>query len=425
MIKKDSFMTTYHIAVFKIFGIILLQKEEFFMINACVIGLGLRGTDLLRDVLLNNPDLKIISVCDLYEDRVEKALKTVEEAGQKAKGFTDYKEALAVEGVEVAFVFSDWSTHTEIAVYSMKNGIAVASEVGCEYSLENCFELVKTQEETGVPYMFMENCCFGAEELMATAMARKNLFGTIVHCSGSYSHDLREEIAYGHERRHYRFDNYVKRCCDNYPTHELGPIAKLLDINRGNRIVSVSSFASKSAGLEDYIKTRDDASEEMKNTRFLQGDIITTVLTCANGETILLRLDTTLPRTYSRDFTVRGTKGMYMQDTNTVFFDGDEEYFNPIEYYNKNLDNGAKYKEEYLPSIWKKLTPREIELGHGGIDWLAYTAFVDALKSGSEMPVDVYDAATWMSITTLSEQSISTGLPVAIPDFTKGKWIKG
>lgn len=111
----------------------------------------------------------------------------------------------------------------------------------------------------------------------------------------AYSHDLRNEIAYGHVNHHYRFDNYANRCCDNYPTHELGPIAKLLDINRGNRIVSVSSFASKAVGLEEYIKTREDATEEMKNTKFIQGDIVTTVLTCAGGETILLRLDTTLP----------------------------------------------------------------------------------------------------------------------------------
>jgi alkaline phosphatase len=117
--------------------------------------------------------------------------------------------------------------------------------------------------------MFIENCCWGKDELFATAMARRKVFGTIVHCAGSYSHDLRNEIAYGHVNRHYRFDNYAKRCCDNYPTHELGPIAKLLDINRGNRILTVSSFASKSAGLEEYIKTRDDATEEMKTTKYL------------------------------------------------------------------------------------------------------------------------------------------------------------
>lgn len=395
------------------------------MIDACVIGLGQRGYSLLRDVLLKNTDINIVAVCDLYEDRVQRGIEAVKAAGQSAKGFTDYKEALATDGVDAVFVLSDWSTHTEIAIYAMKKGIAVASEVGSEYSLENCFELVRVQEETGTPYMFMENCCWGKEELMSTAMARKNVFGTIVHCAGSYSHELRNEIAYGHVNRHYRFDNYLNRCCDNYPTHDLGPIAKLLDINRGNRILTVSSFATKAVGLKEYIKERKDATQEMKNADFKQGDIITTVLTCANGETILLRLDTTLPRSYSRDFTIRGTKGMYMQDTNTVFLDGEKEYCKPTEYYKNNLNNGVNYEEEFLPDLWKKISPEALEAGHGGMDWFAYKAFTDALKTGAEMPIDVYDAATWQAVSVLSEISIwQGGAPQAMPDFTNGKWQK-
>lgn len=379
---------------------------------------------MLCDVLLNMEELKILSVCDVYDDRVKQGVEAVAAAGQKAQGFTDYKEALSVPGLEAVFIFSDWSSHTDIAVYAMKKGIAAASEVGCEYSLENCFRLVRTQEETGTPYMLLENCCWGKEELMATAMARRGLFGTVVHCSGAYAHDLRNEIAYGHVNRHYRFDNYASRCCENYPTHELGPISKLLNINRGNRILQVSSFASKAAGLEEYIHSREDATEEMKNTRFLQGDIVTTVLTCANGETIQLRLDTTLPRSYSREFTVRGTRGLYMQDTNSFFFDGDKEYFEPAEYYRRNLNNGEKYLD-YVPEVWRNLTEREIQLGHGGMDWLTYRAFVDALKNGDEMPVDVYDAATWQAVSVLSEISIRQGgAPQAMPDFTGGKWMK-
>ena len=49
--------------------------------------------------------------------------------------------------------------------------------------------------------------------------------------------------------------------------------------------------------------------------------------------------------------------------------------------------------------------------------------FFDALKKEEPMPIDVYDMATWMSITPLSERSIQLGsMPVEIPDFTNGKW---
>ena len=49
---------------------------------------------------------------------------------------------------------------------------------------------------------------------------------------------------------------------------------------------------------------------------------------------------------------------------------------------------------------------------------------LSAALSGEEMPIDVYDAASWMVITCLTEASIANGgMPIDIPDFTGGKWI--
>ena len=394
------------------------------MLRSCVIGLGNRGSWLIKNVLLKNPDIQIVAVCDRYEDRVAAAQKEIRNAGGDAHAFSDYRAALNTTGLDAAFVFTDWSTHAEIAIYAMEKGIAVASEVGCEYSLDNCFSLVRTQERTGTPYMFMENCCYNKDELLATAMCRRGLLGTVVHCSGAYAHDLREEVSFGHVNRHYRFDNYISRNCDNYPTHELGPIAKLLDINRGNRILTVSSFATKAVGLAEYVSTREDATDEMKAAKFKQGDIVTSVLTCAGGETILLRLDTTLPRSYDREFTVRGTKGMYTQSLNAVYLDGEKEYWEPSDFATANVGNAKGYEAEYLPDLWKSITPEQQAAGHGGMDWFAYKAFADAVKNGTPMPIDVYDAAVWQAVSVLSEASISAGgAPQAMPDFTGGKWL--
>jgi len=394
------------------------------MIRACVIGLGSRGYSMLRNILLQIEGLQVISVCDVYEDRIRRALDIVEKAGGEAKGFSDYRDALNEKGLNAVFIFSDWNSHTPIALYAMEKGIAVACEVGSVTSLEQCFQLVRVQEKTGTPYMLMENCCWGKLELLATSMARKNLFGTVVHCAGAYTHDLRSEIAYGHVNRHYRFDQYANRCLDNYPTHDLGPIAKLLDINRGNRILRVSSFASKAVGLEEYIRERPDATEEMKSTRFVQGDIVTTVLTCANGETIHLQLDTTLPSFYTRNFTVRGTKGMYLQAANCVLLDDGKERSSSVNFLKSSLNNGEDYYEEYLPRIWKDISAEQIKIGHGGMDWMTYNAFTDALREKREMPIDVYDSATWQAVSALSEISIQMGgAPQAMPDFTNGKWI--
>lgn len=398
-------------------------------IRVAVIGLGARGLPILKDVLLKMDDVHITAICDSYEDRVEDAAKAVVEAGH-AEPFksTDYREIIDCGKVDAICIYTPWNMHTEIAIASMRAGIPVACEVGSEYSLDNCWQLVHTYEKTGTPYMFLENCCYGKDELLATALVRHGLLGEIAHCSGAYSHDLRKEIAQGIRQRHYRFHDYCTRNCDNYPTHELGPIAKLLNINRGNRMVSLISVASKAVGLKAYIQQTKDTEkypDEVVNADFSQGDIVQTIITCENGETILLTLDTTLPRFYSRAFTVRGTQGFYQQETNTVFIEdvhpkahGNNTYRN----YETFLNNAVDY-EKYLPPMWRDVTEEAKKRGHGGMDYFTHRAFIDAVKNGNPMPLDVYDAASWMAVSVLSEQSIREGGAVQqIPDFTNGRW---
>ena len=389
------------------------------------IGLGNRGKSLL-DVVLAQKE-SVTAVCDLYADRAESAANKVEEkSGKRPAEYTDYKKLLADESVDAVVISCAWEDHVMIAVDAMRAGKAVGLEVGGAYSVHQCWELVKTYEETKVPFMFLENCCFGRRELMALNMVELGLFGKIVHCSGGYHHDLREEIAFGRENRHYRLRNYLTRNCENYPTHELGPIAKVLKINNGNRMVSLTSTASKAEGLHDYALRKKPDDEFLCNAQVNQGDVVTTVIKCANGETIVLTLDTTLPRFYSRGFTVRGTRGMYEEATDSVFLDNGEDSKYDWNWRANKVGNAASYTDEYDHPIWKKYIEEGVQGGHDGMDYLEFKFFFDALRNGKPMPVDVYDAASWMVITTLSESSIANGsAPIEIPDFTEGKWLRG
>ena len=389
------------------------------------IGLGNRGKSLL-DVVLAQKE-SVTAVCDLYADRAESAANKVEEkSGKRPAEYTDYKKLLADESVDAVVISCAWEDHVMIAVDAMRAGKAVGLEVGGAYSVHQCWELVKTYEETKVPFMFLENCCFGRRELMALNMVELGLFGKVVHCSGGYHHDLREEIAFGRENRHYRLRNYLTRNCENYPTHELGPISKVLKINNGNRMVSLTSTASKAEGLHDYALRKKPDDEFLCNAQVNQGDVVTTVIKCANGETIVLTLDTTLPRFYSRGFTVRGTRGMYEEATDSVFLDNGEDSKYDWNWRANKVGNAASYTDEYDHPIWKKYIEEGVQGGHDGMDYLEFKFFFDALRNGKPMPVDVYDAASWMVITALSEVSIANGsAPVEIPDFTEGKWLRG
>lgn len=395
-------------------------------VNLAVIGLGERGYETMRDTILPLSEYDIVAVCDSYADRVTRAVEEVKKTrGTTPFGATDYQEILALPEVDAVYVSTSWETHSKISIDAMYAGKAVAMEVCGAADLQECYDLVSAYEKTKTPFMMMENCCFGKDELLATSLARNGLLGEVVHCHGAYGHDLRDEVCGGNKNRHYRLRHYRYRNADNYPTHDLGPIAKLLNINRGNRMLYLTSIASKSAGLNEYIKAKGDAIDSaVKDLTFAQGDIVSTTIKCAGGETITLSLDTTLPRFYSREFNVRGTKGLYDAPTGMVFLDGMKEGFDTLKMVSEYLGNCKEYEKDYLPKIWADITPEEIEKGHGGMDTLEFQAFYSALTEGKPMPVDVYDAAAWMSITALTERSIAAGgTPQHIPDFTNGAWV--
>ena len=393
-----------------------------------MIGLGQRGSTLLN-TLVSFDNVEIVALCDLYQDRIDDANKVVKEkCGYESKGYTDYTALLADENVQAVIVASSWETHADLAIASLNARKITALEVGGALTVEDCWKLVDTYESTKTPFMFLENCCFDKLELMMTNMARHGLFGEIVYCSGAYSHDLRDEVLGGNVNRHYRLNNYMHRNCENYPTHQLGPIAKILDINRGNRMVRLVSVASKSAGLRSYIeRNKDKIDPAVVDAKFRQGDIVNTVITCEDGATIMLILDTTLPTVYDRQLLIKGTQGMLNQSNNFAVIDGDEkgeEYWTGIENTMNHINSAVKYEDEYLPDMWKNITEEDRQTGHGGMDGFELHAFVDCALNGKEMPIDVYDAASWMCISALSEQSIALGnMPMAIPDFTRGKWM--
>ena len=188
-------------------------------------------------------------------------------------------------------------------------------------------------------------------------------------------------------------------------------------------MLSLTSVASGSFGLNEYIKEKKSDDEELMNTTFNQADIVNTIIKCANGETILLSLDTTLPRYYSRGYTIHGTKGIYTEDNHSIFLDNEyseKEHFE----WSKHWNNVEEYRKKYEHPLWKEYLENGVKKGHDGMDYLVFSDFIDCVLNRKEPNIDVYDMAAWMSISVLAEQSINMGgAPVAIPDFTNGAWI--
>ena len=384
------------------------------------IGLGRRGMGMLKENFSQMKDVEITAISDLSDARLEEARKlVVENSGHEPMLVKDYHEIINNPEIDAVIIMIGWSGRPGMAMEAMRAGKYTAIEVGCADTMQECWDLINIYEETGTPLMMLENCCYGRREMMILNMVKQGLFGELVHCTGGYQHYLNEMELFKNidqeEIVHYRLAHYREKNRENYPTHELGPIAKVLGINRGNRMVKLASFASKAVGIKTYARDHLGPDSRYAKDDYKQGDIVNTVITCANGETILLTLDTTVPRAYySRNFSVRGTKAMSSEERKVIFMEGMEEEI---------ADNEDEMYAKYDHPLHTEYIAKGVKEGHGGMDWLVCRAFIESVKAGINTPIDAYDTVAWLAIGPLSEMSIAQGgMPVDIPDFTGGKW---
>lgn len=390
------------------------------------VGIGNRGLYMLRYVFCSMADVEIVTVCDTNSERLENAKSELAEMDYPSPFFTtDYQDILNNPDIECVILMCGWKGRVQMAISAMKAGKYAGIDVGCAYTLDECWDLVDTFEETGVPVMMLENCCYGRAEMMTYNVAEQGLFGEIVHCDGAYRHYLvKDELLQRinpktGECGHYRLSEYENRNCDLYPTHEMGPICKILKINRGNRLLNITSFGSKNVGIKDYINRNHEATSVFRQKEYKQADIVTSILTTEQGQTINICFDTTLPRAYySRDYTVRGTRGMYTDHKNILFFDHMKEnimHYNNLEKMHFTYGHPLHLEAE---NVYENLGPHAF-----GVDWLVCRAFLEAVKNGTNTPIDAYDTATLLSIAPLSQMSLEQGsIPIPVPDFTRGKW---
>ena len=415
------------------FGI--TPKKPASKLNVGFIGVGLRGTNHLNN-LLQRGDVNVVAICDIDSARLKIASDAVVNAGgAKPKTFgadkKDYLNLLALAEIDAVLIATPWLWHTRMAVDSMKAKKYTGLEVSAANTIEECWDLVNTHEETGAHLMILENVNYRRDVMAVLNMVKQNVFGELVHFRCGYQHDLRGVLlndgkdAYGKgvefgekaiSEARWRTQHSVLRNADVYPTHGLGPVAVMNNINRGNRFVSLTSHATKARGLHNYIVANAGNSHQNSKVVFKMGDVITSTIETANGETILITHDTTLPRPYSLGFRVQGTAGLWEVDGNRIYIEGQSK---PHEW-----DAADTWLTKYDHPLWKKYGEHASGAGHGGMDFFVDQAFVESAKANVAPPMDAYDAAAWSAVTPLSEASIAAnGAPQNFPDFTRGNWI--
>lgn len=383
-----------------------------------IIGTGGRGTSLLGNLLA--ADAQVVALCDIVKEKAEHAAGLVVAAGQKKPElYTDgphhYEALCGRNDIDFVIVATPWSWHAEMALAAMKHGKDVAIEVPGVTTMEECWAIVKTSEETRKHCMILENCCYGYNETLILRMVHDGKLGDLLYGEGAYIHDLRDELFSNAGEGLWRRTEHTLRDGNLYPSHGLGPVANYMGVQRGDRFGHIVSMSSPQRGLDAYRNDHLKQGDPRWAERYITGDMNTSLIKTAKGLTITVKHAVSSPHPYDRINLIAGTKGIFQDYPPRIYIDGLDK-----EGTWGSLDTWKQYQHP----LWK----REGEIaqkvgGHGGMDFIMLYRLLECVREGQAPDLDVYDCAAWSAVAPLSVESVSHGsAPVDFPDFTQGKW---
>ena len=430
-----------------------LRVDPIPVVRVGLIGAGMRGPGAIQR-FMNIEGVEVIAVCDLEDgniERVQEILRNHERPEAAAyTGEEDWKKVCEREDIDLIYVCTNWDLHSKIAVYAMDNGKHVVTELPMARTIADAWDIVNAAERNRRHCMLLANCTYDFFEMATLNMAQQGIFGEIVHVEGAYIHDLRElkfndrhraqesfDPGADNERsrrpgltgywNHWRLTKNAEEDGNLYPQHGLGPLAQVLNLNRGDRMDYMVSLASNEFGMTEYAKARFGENSDEANRTYRRGDINTTLIKTVNGKSIKIQHDVTSPRPYSRIHMISGTKGFAQKWPRQHFaFDRPSGGFSTGGHGTLSNEEMEELLKEYEHPITQEIGELARRVGgHGGMDFIMDYRLMYCLQNGLPLDVNVYDGVSWASLIELSRFSIENGsYPVRIPDFTRGAWNK-
>jgi hypothetical protein len=400
------------------------------VVRVGIIGLGDRGSGAVERLsYIEGVEIKALG--DKREVAVKESQNYLKKIGRPEAmeffGSDDaWKKLAELPDIDLIYTCTPWVLHTPISVYAMEQGKHVACEVPIARTIDEAWQLVETSERTKKHCMMLENCCYDFFELLTLNMARQGMFGEIIHGEGAYIHNLMgynfnkpvdDRQADGAYTDMWRLRENASRNGNLYPTHGLGPVCQVLNVNRGDRLEYLSSVSTNDftmAKKADELAANDQFYKEFAGKQY-RGNLNTTIIRTNLGKTIMVQHDVSSEQPYSRIHLVKGTNGMAVKYPKQLIALG-EGWLNNEEF--------RKVWEENTPEIIKRVGEMAKKVGgHGGMDFIMDWRLIDCLRNGLPLDQDVYDGAVWSSIAPLSEWSVANrSLSIEVPDFTGGSW---
>ncbi len=150
-----------------------------------VIGCGVFGNRHI-DALSLIDGAEIVALCDKY---IEKCEERKAQYNLNANCYTDHKEMLANEDIDIVAVATSDQAHKQATVDSLKAGCHVLCEKPMALLTEECEEMVKTADETGKLLMVGQVCRYAPGFKKAKDLVEKGVIGELYYVESEYAHD--------------------------------------------------------------------------------------------------------------------------------------------------------------------------------------------------------------------------------------------
>jgi predicted dehydrogenase len=153
-------------------------------INVAIVGLGF-GAEFIP-IFQKHPNANMYAICQ----RTQQKLDEVGDAFGVEKRYTSYEDVLADPEVDAVHINTPIPDHAWQSIKALKAGKHVACTVPMATTVEECEEIVRLTEETGLTYMMMETVVYAREFLFMKELYEEGKLGKIQFLKASHQQDM-------------------------------------------------------------------------------------------------------------------------------------------------------------------------------------------------------------------------------------------
>ncbi len=368
-------------------------------IRVAIIGLGF-GAEFIP-IYQAHPNAELVAICQ----RTQSKMDEIGNAFGIEKRYTSYEELLKDPDIDVVHINTPIPLHGIQSIQALKAGKHVACTVPMATTVEECEEIVRLTQETGLTYMMMETVVYAREFLFMKELYENGELGKVQFLKASHQQDMDGWPDY-----------WPGLPPMYYATHCVGPVLGLTT----NEAEYVSCFGSGTIREELHHHYNSPFAVETTHIKFKDSDLSAQIY----------RSLFDVARQYRESFEVYGSK----KSVEWPLIEG-----KPL------VVHTAKKPEHEIPEEvespdFAKLLPPEIQrftthgvydldenqhlsftqgAGHGGSHPHLVHVFLDALLKGEQPYPNAVESANITCVGILAHESaLKGGEIIRLPEWT-------